>query len=435
MRVKSSPRRRSARAIRSALRPWPKRVFVGDRGLDLVDDVGERAGERQAAQHLEGLVGAGEVGLGVLDDAAEVLQRGAALLQHGGDLGLDRQPAEVAAPGDPQARAGRRRGRGRTARRSTAGRAGRGPRAPAAAARRRAACARSCRAPGTGSTGRRGRRPGSGRGRGAARRGCRTPRGCGRWRRGPSRRRTGASRPRPPRPRRRSSPPGVRSRSYGLRVAPKTALNVCEPAPNSGVFVLPITIAPAARRRSTSSESCSGTCSANSGEPYVVRIPAVSSRSLTAIGRPWRTPRGGWLSASSAARSASSGSSSVTIALTRGLTSAIRSRCAAITSRAENSRARRPAASSVAVRPHTAPDYYCPVRARLRPRAARALRRVRPAGDRLQPELPGLLRPHGHRAVAGERDRQLGGDGRARPRRRRRRGQRPLPRARRASTT
>ena len=56
-------------------------------------------------------------------------------------------------------------------------------------------------------------------------------------------------------------------RSYGLRVAPKTALNVCEPAPNSGVLVLPITIAPAPRSRSTISESASGTCVANSGEP------------------------------------------------------------------------------------------------------------------------------------------------------------------------
>ena len=62
-------------------------------------------------------------------------------------------------------------------------------------------------------------------------------------------------------------PPGVLDRSHGLRVAPKTALNVCEPAPNSGVFVLPITSAPAARSRSTTSESDSGTCEANSGDP------------------------------------------------------------------------------------------------------------------------------------------------------------------------
>ena len=152
-------------------------------------------------------------------------------------------------------------------------------------------------------------------------------------------------------------PPGVRDRSHGLRVAPKTALNVCDPAPNSGVLVLPITIAPAARSRSTSSESASGTCEANSGDPYVVRIPAVSSRSLTAIGSPCSTPRGSPASASSAARSAPS-ASSVTIAFTRGLTASIRARCASITSRTENSRARMPAASSVAVRPHTRAGLY-----------------------------------------------------------------------------
>ena len=46
-------------------------------------------------------------------------------------------------------------------------------------------------------------------------------------------------------------PPHVLVTSYGFRVAPKTALNVWDPAPNSGVFVLPIVIAPASRKRST----------------------------------------------------------------------------------------------------------------------------------------------------------------------------------------
>jgi hypothetical protein len=46
-------------------------------------------------------------------------------------------------------------------------------------------------------------------------------------------------------------PPLVFAGSYGLRVAPKTLLNVCEPAPNSGVLVLPSVIAPAACKRST----------------------------------------------------------------------------------------------------------------------------------------------------------------------------------------
>src|SRR4051794_7001875 len=63
-------------------------------------------------------------------------------------------------------------------------------------------------------------------------------------------------------------------------------------------------------------------------------------------------PRARARSAASASASACSGSSSVTIAFTRGLTAAIRSRCASITSRAENAPSRIPAASSVAVRPH-----------------------------------------------------------------------------------
>jgi len=52
-----------------------------------------------------------------------------------------------------------------------------------------------------------------------------------------------------------------------LRVTPNTELNVCEPAPNSGVFVLPTTIAPAFFIRVTSEASASGTCSAKIGEP------------------------------------------------------------------------------------------------------------------------------------------------------------------------
>ena len=48
-------------------------------------------------------------------------------------------------------------------------------------------------------------------------------------------------------------PPQVLDRSQGLRVAPNTRLNVCEPAPNSGVLVLPTVTAPAAFSRSTTS--------------------------------------------------------------------------------------------------------------------------------------------------------------------------------------
>ncbi len=50
-------------------------------------------------------------------------------------------------------------------------------------------------------------------------------------------------------------PPGVRSRSHGLRVMPNVGLSVWGFRPNSGVLVLPTTIAPAAFRRDTSTES------------------------------------------------------------------------------------------------------------------------------------------------------------------------------------
>jgi hypothetical protein len=54
-------------------------------------------------------------------------------------------------------------------------------------------------------------------------------------------------------------PPHVRAGFQGLRVAPKTALKVLPPAPNSGVLVFPTTMAPAALSRWTMSASSSGT--------------------------------------------------------------------------------------------------------------------------------------------------------------------------------
>src|ERR1043166_7136303 len=86
-------------------------------------------------------------------------------------------------------------------------------------------------------------------------------------------------------------PPQVFVRSYGFLVAPKTGLNVWDPAPNSGVLVLPTVIAPPRVIRSTIIASCVGTLSFISGEPNVVRIPAVSTRSLCATGRPCSGPR------------------------------------------------------------------------------------------------------------------------------------------------
>ena len=46
-------------------------------------------------------------------------------------------------------------------------------------------------------------------------------------------------------------PPGTRSGSCGLRVAPKADVSVDEPMANSSMLVLPITTAPASARRVT----------------------------------------------------------------------------------------------------------------------------------------------------------------------------------------
>src|SRR5262249_10792570 len=54
-------------------------------------------------------------------------------------------------------------------------------------------------------------------------------------------------------------PPGVSAGFHGLRGTPKTTFDVLVPAPNSGVFVLPSTIAPAALSRVTTSASSLGT--------------------------------------------------------------------------------------------------------------------------------------------------------------------------------
>src|SRR5262249_47426146 len=107
---------------------------------------------------------------------------------------------------------------------------------------------------------------------------------------------------------------------------------------------------PAADIRLTISASRSGTCSAKSGDPNVVRTPVVSTRSLCATGSPCSSPGcSPRASASSAAAALASAWSNVlvTTALTTGSTSSIRLMCAATTSRADTSRPRiRPARST-----------------------------------------------------------------------------------------
>src|SRR6266478_5355790 len=135
-------------------------------------------------------------------------------------------------------------------------------------------------------------------------------------------------------------PPQVLVKSYGFRVAPKTLLNVCEPSPNSGTFVLPITIPPAAFSRCTTRQSKSGTKSRCSGEPNVVRIPAVSCKSLTPTGIPCKGPSNFPLAKDSSAAAACaincSSATKVTIAFTLGFTRPICFKCACMTSRADN---------------------------------------------------------------------------------------------------
>src|SRR5919107_1814874 len=68
------------------------------------------------------------------------------------------------------------------------------------------------------------------------------------------------------------------------------------PHANSCRFAFPRLAYPAASRRATAGAVVSGTCWANTFEPYVVRTPAVSNRSLTASRAPEPTPASGGVS-------------------------------------------------------------------------------------------------------------------------------------------
>src|SRR5436853_7488500 len=82
-------------------------------------------------------------------------------------------------------------------------------------------------------------------------------------------------------------PPHVRAASKGLLVRPYTMLSVSYASVSSGVFVLPIRIAPAARSRDTAVASAVGTNDARPAVPPVVMTPAVSRLSLMVTGTPW----------------------------------------------------------------------------------------------------------------------------------------------------
>src|SRR3954447_19449646 len=81
-------------------------------------------------------------------------------------------------------------------------------------------------------------------------------------------------------------PPGIRSRSHGLWVAPYAECSVDDPIANSSMLVLPRIGRPAALSRATTVASYGGIQPSRILEPQVVGSPSVASTSLTAIGTP-----------------------------------------------------------------------------------------------------------------------------------------------------
>src|SRR3712207_3972305 len=81
-------------------------------------------------------------------------------------------------------------------------------------------------------------------------------------------------------------PPGVRSRSQGLRLGPYSECSVDEPIANSSRLVLPRIGRPARRRRATTVASYGGTQPSRMRVPHVVGCPEVQRRSFIAIGTP-----------------------------------------------------------------------------------------------------------------------------------------------------
>ena len=130
-------------------------------------------------------------------------------------------------------------------------------------------------------------------------------------------------------------PPGVRAGSQGDRVTPKRRFLVTAMCPNSGVFVLPTTMAPAPLRRSTWIESSVATRSRKRRDPCEVTSPAASSRSLTPRGTPSRgraRPRAMRPSARRASAMSSSRERRETTAFSRSCVSPIRSRVISMSS-------------------------------------------------------------------------------------------------------
>src|SRR5437773_9112150 len=86
-------------------------------------------------------------------------------------------------------------------------------------------------------------------------------------------------------------PPGVRAMSYGLCTGPNVALLLVHPSDSSCRLVLPMTMAPCARRRTSTPASAFGRKSRSAEVPFDVGNDDVLTLSLTGTGRPWRRPR------------------------------------------------------------------------------------------------------------------------------------------------
>ncbi len=200
--------------------------------------------------------------------------------------------------------------------------------------------------------------------------------------------------------------PGERVRSYGLRVPPCSGFQLSPPVPPGGQLDLPSRIAPAERMRAITVASLSGTLSFSLRRPAVVATPAVSKMSLAVNGTPCSgggsKPRlARWRSAAFACRMALS-LVTQTIALRRGLTAPMCSRCARTTSSEESRPSRMARASQLAGAPtgsrialdHDGCAVHC---RRLRP-CLQASRRGRGNLSRPAP-APGsdscLIKPHG----------------------------------------
>ena len=141
-------------------------------------------------------------------------------------------------------------------------------------------------------------------------------------------------------------PPQIRSVSHGLRAGPNASLVVEAPQANSCVLSLPTTTAPARRRRATTVASAVATLSASTFDAAVVRVPATSITSLTAIGTPCSGPvRSGSASASASASSARTVMNELRAPSSRS----IRSSASCTASRGESSPRRIAAASADSV--------------------------------------------------------------------------------------